>query len=177
MEILKMDGVTKDFPGVKALNKVNITVNSGEVHALLGENGAGKSTLMKILSGVYHQDEGKIFLRGEEVHIKNVRHAQQLGISIIYQEINICSHLTIADNIFIGRQKSKFGIVDKKYVDDEAQKILDRMNLKMKASDRVMGMGIAKRQLIEIAKAISFESDVIVFDEPTAALSNDEIFN
>jgi ribose transport system ATP-binding protein len=172
-----MENISKEFPGVKALDDVSIKVMSSEVHALLGENGAGKSTLIKILCGVYHPDRGKIYLRGEDVHIRNIRQAQQMGISIIFQEINICPHLSVADNIFNGRQKNKFGIVDKKAVEADAQKILDRLNLKMKPSEKVMGMGIAQRQLIEIAKAISFHSDVIVFDEPTAALSNEEIEN
>lgn len=174
-EVLKMEGVTKTFPGVKALDNVNFCVRAGEVHALLGENGAGKSTLMKILSGVYTPDSGKIYLNGQEVHIKNIRHAQHLGISIIFQEINTCPDLTVADNVYIGRQKSRFGIVDRKAVEEDTQRILDRMGLSISPRDHVREMGVAKRQLVEIAKALSFDSDVIVFDEPTAALSNDEI--
>lgn len=174
-EILRMEGISKSFPGVKALDQVNITVNAGEVHALLGENGAGKSTLMKILAGVYQPDTGKVFLRGKQVRIDNIRHAQELGISIIFQEINVCPHLSVADNVFNGRQKSRFGFVDKKFVEQETQKILDRMDLNMRPDEIVMGMGIAKRQLIEIAKAISMNADVMIFDEPTAALSDEEI--
>ncbi len=175
MELLRMESISKSFPGVKALDNVNIALSAGEVHALLGENGAGKSTLMKILAGAYQPDSGKIYLRGKEVHIQNIRHAQELGISIIFQEVNICPHLSVADNVFNGRQKNWFGIVDKKHVETETQKILDRLNLKMRPDEIVMGMGIAKRQLIEIAKAISMNTDVIIFDEPALALSDEEI--
>ncbi|MCD2491641.1 sugar ABC transporter ATP-binding protein [Lacrimispora sp. NSJ-141] len=175
-EILRMEGISKSFPGVKALDNVNIVVNSGEVHALLGENGAGKSTLMKILNGVYTPDEGKIFVKGKEVSIHNIKEAQELGISIIFQEFNLCPDLTVADNVYIGRHKNRFGFVDAKYVEKETQKILDRFKLNMiKPGDVVMTMSVAQMQMVEICKAMSFDSEVVVFDEPTAALAESEI--
>lgn len=174
-EVLRMEGISKRFPGVRALNEVNIAVNAGEVHALLGENGAGKSTLMKILNGVYAPDSGKIFLNGQEVHVHNIQEAQQLGISIIFQEFNLCPHLTVADNVYIGRQRNKLGFVNKKFVGQQTQEILDRLGLAIQPSDRVLGMSVAQMQMVEIAKAMSFDARVVVFDEPTAALTESEI--
>lgn len=173
-----MENITKTFPGVKALNQVNLTLNAGEVHALLGENGAGKSTLMKVLNGVggYKPDSGKIFVRGKEVSINSINDAQELGIGIIFQEINLCPDLTVADNVFIGRQKNRFGFVDKKYVEQETQKILERLGLDMiRPTDVVRRMSVAQTQMVEICKALSYNSEIIVFDEPTAALAEKEI--
>ena len=177
-ELLRMEGITKTFPGVKALDNVNLTLNAGEVHALLGENGAGKSTLMKVLNGVggYRPDSGKIYVRGKEVSIDSINDAQRLGIGIIFQEISLCPDLTVADNVFIGRQKSRFGFVNSKYVTEETQKILDRLGLDMiKPSDLVRTMSVAQTQMVEICKALSYNSDILVFDEPTAALAEKEI--
>ncbi len=177
-ELLRMEGITKTFPGVKALDNVNLTLNAGEVHALLGENGAGKSTLMKVLNGVggYRPDSGKIYVRGKEVSIDSINDAQRLGIGIIFQEISLCPDLTVADNVFIGRQKSRFGFVNSKYVTAETQKILDRLGLDMiKPSDLVRTMSVAQTQMVEICKALSYNSDILVFDEPTAALAEKEI--
>lgn len=175
-EILKMEGISKSFPGVKALDNVNIAVRAGEVHALLGENGAGKSTLMKILNGVYTPDEGKILVKGKEVSIHNIHEAQALGISIIFQEFNLCPDLSVADNIYIGRHKNRWGFVDTKHVERETQKILDRFQLDMiTPKDLVMGMSVAQMQMVEICKAMSFDADIVVFDEPTAALAESEI--
>ena len=173
-----MENITKTFPGVKALNQVNLTLNAGEVHALLGENGAGKSTLLKVLNGVggYKPDSGKIFVRGKEVSINSINDAQELGIGIIFQEINLCPDLTVADNVFIGRQKNRFGFVDKKYVEQETQKILERLGLDMiRPTDVVRRMSVAQTQMVEICKALSYNSEIIVFDEPTAALAEKEI--
>lgn len=173
-----MENITKTFPGVKALNQVNLTLNAGEVHALLGENGAGKSTLMKVLNGVggYKPDSGKIFVRGKEVSINSINDAQELGIGIIFQEINLCPDLTVADNVFIGRQKNRFGFVDKKYVEQETQKKLERLGLDMiRPTDVVRRMSVAQTQMVEICKALSYNSEIIVFDEPTAALAEKEI--
>ncbi len=177
-ELLRMEGITKTFPGVKALDNANLTLNAGEVHALLGENGAGKSTLMKVLNGVggYRPDSGKIYVRGKEVSIDSINDAQRLGIGIIFQEISLCPDLTVADNVFIGRQKSRFGFVNSKYVTEETQKILDRLGLDMiKPSDLVRTMSVAQTQMVEICKALSYNSDILVFDEPTAALAEKEI--
>lgn len=174
-EALRMENVSKSFPGVRALNDVSIVVNKGEVHALIGENGAGKSTLMKILSAVYTPDEGKIFLNGKEVKFQNIQDAQRKGISIIFQELNLCPHLTLADNVYIGRVDNRFGFVRKKQVYKKTQEILDMLGLTIDPSDRVMGMSVAQMQMVEIAKAISLDADVIVFDEPTSALAEAEI--
>lgn len=177
-ELLRMENICKTFPGVKALDGVSITVNAGEVHALLGENGTGKSTLMKILNGVegYIPDSGKIFVHGNEVEINNINAAQKLGIGIIFQEFNLCPDLTVADNVFIGRQKHHFGIVDQGHVIYETQKILDRFNLDIiKAEDVVGKMSVAQMQMVEICKALSLNSDILIFDEPTAALAEREI--
>lgn len=127
-ELLKMCGISKSFPGVKALSNVSISLNAGEVHALCGENGAGKSTLMKILSGVYQADEGEIFINGEKVYIENTKKAQQLGISIIFQEFNLCPHLTVADNIWLDRQPKKGPFVDDKKI---TRLSLKNMNLRI----------------------------------------------
>ena len=127
-ELFRMEGITKTFPGVKALDNVSFSVDEGEVHGLVGENGAGKSTLMKVMSGVYQADEGRIFIRGEEVHINNVAKAQELGVAIIFQELNLCPELTVADNIFIGRTPMKMGglFIDEKKLHEDAQRILGR---------------------------------------------------
>lgn len=177
-ELLRMEGITKTFPGVKALDNVNLSLNKGEVHALLGENGAGKSTLMKVLNGVegYKPDSGRIFVLGREAAINGVNEARRLGISIIYQEINLCPDLNVADNVFIGRQKNKMGFVDSKSVLKDTQAILDRFGLDMiKPTDLVRTMSVAQTQMVEICKALSNNSDILVFDEPTAALAEKEI--
>lgn len=174
-ELLRMEGIGKSFPGVKALDDVSLTVHSGEVHALLGENGAGKSTLIKILNGVYTPDAGEIYIRGKKVTIRNVAAAQHLKIGIIFQELNLCPDLNVADNVFINRQMNKFGIVQRKTVEEKTQRILDQLELPVKPTDLVKDMGISKKQMVEIAKAMSFDSDIIVFDEPTASLTKAEI--
>lgn len=176
--LLRMEKICKTFPGVKALDGVSISVGAGEVHALLGENGAGKSTLMKVLNGVggYIPDSGKIFVRGKEVVISNINVAKRLGIGIIFQEFNLCPDLSVADNVFIGRQKQRMGFVEKNYVLRETQKILDRFSLDMiRPVDIVGNMSVAQMQMVEICKALSYNSDILVFDEPTAALSETEI--
>jgi ribose transport system ATP-binding protein len=175
-ELIRMVGICKNFPGVKALENVDLTVHSGEVHALLGENGAGKSTLIKILNGVYRPDAGQIFVKGEEVTINNVSDAQKLGIGIIFQEYNLCPDINVAENVFIGRQmKNRIGLIDKRLVESETQKVLDLVGLQnIKPTDLVRRMSSSQMQMVEIAKAISLKSDVIVFDEPTAALTESE---
>ena len=177
-ELLRMEGITKTFPGVKALDNVTFTLKAGEVHALLGENGAGKSTLMKVLNGVhgYRPDSGKIFVRNQETTIDSVNDAHRLGIAIIYQEMNLCPDLSVADNVFIGRQKSRFGFVDNRHVLQETQKMLDRLGMDtFKPTDLVRNMSVAQTQMVEICKALSYDTDILVFDEPTAALAEKEI--
>ena len=174
-ELFRMEGISKSFPGVKALDKVSLTVNKGEVLGLVGENGAGKSTLMKILSGVYRSDEGEIFIEGEKVLIDSVSKAHELGVSIIMQELNMCGHLSVADNIFIGRAHKKGIFVDDARMHREAQKILDDLGIQLNTYTHVGSLSIAQQQMVEIAKAISFNSKILVLDEPTATLTEKEI--
>ena len=174
-ELLKMCGISKSFPGVKALSNVSLTLNAGEVHALCGENGAGKSTLMKVLSGVYQANEGEIFINGEKVTIENTKKAQQLGISIIYQEFNLFPHLTVANNIWMDRQPKKGPFVDDKMLTEKTQAILDDLGLSISPKALVRTLSVAEQQMVEIAKAISFNSRILVLDEPTAALTESEI--
>lgn len=174
-ELFRMEGISKSFPGVKALDKVSLKVNKGEVLGLVGENGAGKSTLMKILSGVYRADEGEIFIEGKKVVIDSVSKAHELGISIIMQELNMCGHLSVADNIFIGRAHKKGLLIDDKQMHREAKKILDDLGIELSTYDRVGSLSVAKQQMVEIAKAISFNSKILVLDEPTATLTEREI--
>ena len=174
-ELFRMEGISKSFPGVRALDKVSLKVNKGEVLGLVGENGAGKSTLMKILSGVYRADEGEIFIEGKKVVIDSVARAHELGISIIMQELNMCGHLSVADNIFIGRAHKKGLLIDDGKMHREARKILDDLGIQLSTYDRVGSLSVAKQQMVEIAKAISFHSRILVLDEPTAALTEREI--
>ena len=174
-ELFRMEGISKRFPGVKALDKVSLTVNKGEVLGLVGENGAGKSTLMKILSGVYGADEGEIFIEGKKAVIDSVAKAHELGVSIIMQELNMCVHLSVADNIFIGRAHKKGIFIDDKTMHEEAKKILDGLGIELNTYARVGSLSIAQQQMVEIAKAISFNSKILVLDEPTATLTEREI--
>lgn len=175
--LIKMEGIVKSFPGVLALDHCRFELRPGEVHVLVGENGAGKSTLMKCLSGIYRPDEGKIFLKGKEVEVPNPRAAQHLGISMIHQELNLMPHLTVAQNIFIGRErldKSKM-FLDEKWADGETRRLLALLNLNLDPKTKVSDLTVAKQQMVEIAKALSFNSDVLIMDEPTAALTTTEI--
>lgn len=175
--ILRMEGITKTFPGVLALNQCRFDLRSGEVHALVGENGAGKSTLMKVLAGVYKKDAGHIYYKGQEVEIPNPKVAQHLGISIIHQELNLMPHLTVAQNIFIGREpRSRIPfIMDDKRINTEAKALFAMMHLKLDPRTKVADLTVAKQQMVEIAKALSFKSEVLIMDEPTAALTEAEI--
>jgi ribose transport system ATP-binding protein len=172
-----MEGIYKSFPGVQALSDCRFDLRSGEVHALVGENGAGKSTLMKILGGIYHKDAGHIYLDGKEVNILSPHMAQELGISIIHQELNLMPHLTVAQNIFIGREpRSKVSfVVDDKTTNDQAERLFDMLNLKLDPNTKVSDLTVAKQQMVEIAKALSFNAKILVMDEPTAALTDTEI--
>lgn len=172
--LLRTEDITKSFPGVLALEGVNIDLMPGEVHALVGENGAGKSTLMKIFNGVYQPDSGSIYVKGEKVNIDNPHRAQQLGISIVFQEFNLCDHISIANNIFIGRMKSSFGVVDDKWLHKECRELLDWIGLKRDPEEIVRTLSVAEKQMVEIAKALSLNVDVIVFDEPTSSLTEKE---
>ncbi|MGI6169790.1 MAG: sugar ABC transporter ATP-binding protein [Christensenellales bacterium] len=173
--LVEMRDITKSFPGVLALDNVHFELNRGEVHVLLGENGAGKSTLMKILSGVYHKDSGTILYKGKEVNIENVHQAQELGISIIYQELNVSPYLTVAENIYIGRQPMKAGRVDWKKMYADAQQVLDELQVNIHPKTIVKNLTIAQQQMVEVARAISKNVDVLIMDEPTSSLTEHEI--
>lgn len=173
---LEMRNIRKTFPGVVALDDMHLDLQEGEVHVLLGENGAGKSTLMKVLSGAYRKDKGQIFLRGEEVQIQGPKHAQELGIGIIYQELNLVPHLTAGENIFLGREPRKLpGVIDQKALFASAQKILNRLGLSISARTQVSELGVAEQQMVEVAKALSLNARVLIMDEPTSALTEQEI--
>lgn len=175
--LVRMQGIEKRFPGVHALNDAQFELRAGEVHALVGENGAGKSTLMKVLSGVYRKDGGRILYKGREVDIPNPRAAQLLGISIIHQELNLMPHLTVAQNIFIGREPRR-GLLfwlDEDQINRQAQELFEMMHLRLDPRARVADLTVAKQQMVEIAKALSFNSEVLIMDEPTAALTESEI--
>jgi ribose transport system ATP-binding protein len=175
--LLRMDGIYKSFPGVQALSDAKFEVHHGEVHALVGENGAGKSTLMKILGGIYHKDAGRIILEGREIEVTSPSMAQHLGISIIHQELNLMPHLTVAQNIFIGREprtKIPF-VVDDKTTNEKAMSLFELLNLRLDPTMKVADLTVAKQQMVEIAKALSFNAKILVMDEPTAALTDREI--
>lgn len=175
--LLLMEGIDKTFPGVRALDQAQFELRAGEVHALVGENGAGKSTLMKVLAGVYNKDAGHIRYQGKEVEIPNPRAAQALGISMIHQELNLMPHLTLAQNVFIGReprQGVRFVLAEKQ-INAQTQALFDSMHLKLDPRTRVADLTVATQQMVEIAKALSFDSQVLIMDEPTAALTEAEI--
>lgn len=173
--LLSMKGISKSFPGVKALQDAEFSLQAGEVHALLGENGAGKSTLMKILSGVYTKDSGEISIEGKSVEITGPRSAAAHGISIIHQEMNLVPEMTVMENIFLGREPSKMmGLIDWTSMRAEAAKLLDRLGTSVKPDDVISGLSIGEQQMVEIAKALSFETKILVMDEPTAALTERE---
>lgn len=175
--LVSMEGIDKSFPGVKALNQCRFELRPGEVHALVGENGAGKSTLMKVLSGIYTKDAGRILFKGKEVDISSPRTAQDLGISIIHQELNLMPHLTLAQNIFIGREprRSMNIFLDEAALNKQTAELFASMHLKLDPQTHVSSLTIAKQQMVEIAKALSFNSEVLIMDEPTAALTETEI--
>ena len=175
--LLQMEGISKSFPGVQALSDCQFELHTGEVHALVGENGAGKSTLMKVLGGIYHKDTGHIYLGGKEVEIHNPRMAQHLGISIVHQELNLMPHLTAAQNIFIGREpRTKLSfVVDDNTTNQQAERLFQMLNLKLDPNTKVADLTVAKQQMVEIAKALSFNAKILVMDEPTAALTDTEI--
>jgi len=176
--VLVLKSITKTFPGVVALDKVDFNLRRGEVHVLLGENGAGKSTLIKIVSGAYKKDGGTIFIDGKEIEIHNPRHAQELGIATVYQEFNLIPYLSVAENIFLGRQPLRRGplhTIDKVRMNTEATKLLKTLEININPKEVVRKLGVAQKQMVEIAKAFSVKSKICIFDEPTAALTPNEI--
>lgn len=174
-EIVRMEHISKSFPGVQALNDVSFSLNSGEVMALLGENGAGKSTLMKVLSGIYERDEGDIYLFGEKMTSYSQKIAREKGIAIIHQELNMCQHLTVAENMFLMREPVKYGMVDQKKMNKEAEKILSTLGVDISPTALTGSLAVSKQQMVEIAKALSMNAKVLIMDEPTSALTSKEI--
>ncbi len=175
--LLEMKLITKSFPGVKALDGVTFDLNHAEIHALVGENGAGKSTLIKILAGVYPHPEygGEIVLEGSERRFANVRESEHAGIAIIFQELSLVKELTVAENIFLGREPRRFGIINWEELYSRAQKLLDELHLQIDPRTPVVNLGIGQQQLVEIAKALSQNARILVLDEPTAALTDAEV--
>ncbi|MGN0290218.1 MAG: sugar ABC transporter ATP-binding protein [Lachnospiraceae bacterium] len=173
--ILTMKGIDKSFPGVHALDHVDLEIRKGEVLALMGENGAGKSTLMKVLTGIYKKDSGTITYEGKEVEFDNPRAAQAAGVVIVHQELNMLSHLTVAQNIFIGREIMKGKIIDDAKMNEESRKLFARLNINIDPTETMGNLTVGKQQMCEIAKAISHQAKVIIFDEPSAALTEAEI--
>ena len=173
--ILKMQGIQKYFSGVHALNGVNFDLRAGEVHALMGENGAGKSTLIKVLCGIHAKDGGTIEYLGNQVSFSNIGESQDAGISVIHQELNMMNHLTVAQNMFIGREFMNKGLIDDKAMEAEAQRQFDKMGVKIDPSVNLGDLTVGKQQMVEITKAISRDCKLLVLDEPTAALTLPEV--
>jgi len=172
--ILEFHGINKSFSGVRALNDISFKIEKGKVHALLGENGAGKSTLMKILSGAYTRDSGEIFYQGKLTQIRNPADSEKLGIAIIYQELNLIPELSVAENIFLRRYPKRGKFINWKQMYEDAREILQRMNVEIDVKAVVSKLSIAQQQMIEIAKSISLDSNVLIMDEPTSALTEGE---
>jgi monosaccharide-transporting ATPase len=174
--ILKMEGIDKAFPGVQALEKVDFTLRRGEIHCLVGENGAGKSTLIKVLTGVERPDRGKIILAGKEIHTRSPQHAQTLGISTVYQEINLCTNLTVAENILIGREPLKFGSIDWSKMNAQAAEVLKRLlGINIDVTKLLGTYTVAIQQMVAIARALDITSaKILILDEPTSSLDENE---
>ncbi len=173
-DILRLRGINKAFPGVKALTDVDLTIRKGEVHALVGENGAGKSTLMKIISGAYKKDSGTVWFDGKEVENTTPKQSEQMGISIIYQELNLIERVSVAENVFIGRYPLRGGLVQWGKMVKDAQALFDEYELKIDAKRLVRSLTMAQKQMVEIIKAVSINAKVIIMDEPTSSLSGKE---
>lgn len=174
--ILSVRNVSKSFSGVKVLQDINFDVHRGEVHILVGENGAGKSTLMKIITGIYEKDVGELYVEGEKVEINNAKDAQNLGISIIHQEFNLLANRSVSQNIFLGREpmRNRF-IVDDELMDQQSRRLLNQLGVDIDPRTKISSLGVAQQQMVEVAKALSFEAKIIIMDEPTATLTNKEV--
>ena len=173
--MLKIQNLRKSYGKRTVLDNVNMNIPKGKVYALIGPNGAGKSTLMKVLTGIYKKDSGTITYEGKEVEFKNTREAQDAGIVIVHQELNMLGHLTVAQNLFIGREFKKGIKIDDKKMNEEAKKLFDKLNVDIDPREKMANLTVGKQQMCEIAKAVSFDAKVIIFDEPSAALTESEI--
>jgi len=176
-EALTMTGIGKSFPGVRALNNVDFTLRRGEIHALMGENGAGKSTLIKVLTGVYIMDEGSVRINGKPAQIASPQDAQKHGISTVYQEVNLCPNLTVAENLFLGREPRAAGLISWRKMRNNAAELLRKLNISVSPSAQLDSCSIAIQQMIAIARAISVNCKVLILDEPTSSLDDNEVKN
>jgi len=173
--VLQMQHIYKSFPGVKALSDVNFELRKGEIHSLMGENGAGKSTLIKVLTGVYKIDEGTILLNGKEIKIYSTSDAQRQGISTVYQEINLCANLSVAENIYIGREPKKGGSIDWKKINKDAKELLDKMEVRIDVKKQLSAYSLAIQQMVAIARAVDTSNGILILDEPTSSLDTNEV--
>lgn len=175
--VLTMRDISKTFPGVKALQHVDFTLRKGEIHALMGENGAGKSTLIKVLTGVHEFESGEIRMSGNDSAIvnKSPQDAQDKGISTVYQEVNLCPNLTVAENLFIGREPRKAGFIDWKTMNKKSTELLESLDIDAGATDKLEECSLAKQQMIAIARAVDMQCQVLILDEPTSSLDDDEV--
>ncbi|HMJ92274.1 MAG TPA: ATP-binding cassette domain-containing protein, partial [Candidatus Acidoferrum sp.] len=173
--LLHAQGITKSFPGVKALSGVNFTVRRGEIHALMGENGAGKSTLIKVLTGVYQRDAGEMSLDGNAVNPASPKEAEGCGISTVYQEVNLVPFLSVAENICLGRQQTKLGLINWRQMRARAAAALARLGIHIDVSEPVSHYSIALQQLVAIARALDVQAKLLILDEPTSSLDEGEV--
>jgi len=174
-QVLKMTGIRKSFPGVRALNQVDFTLRRGEIHAIMGENGAGKSTLIKVLTGVYSMDDGNISLLGKNIRINSTKDAQKHGISTVYQEVNLCPNLTVGENLFLGYEPRTAGFIDWRKMYANATELLQKLNIPVSPIVQLDTCSIAVQQLIAIARAVSIDCKVLILDEPTSSLDKDAV--
>lgn len=172
--LLEMSHINKTFPGVKALNNVSFTLRAGEIHSLMGENGAGKSTLIKVLTGVYPLDHGDIRLEGQAILPRSTQEAQKAGISTVYQEVNLCTNLSVAENIFIGREPKKNGFIDWKQINKRAEDLLKSLNVDIDVTKTLDNYPVAVQQMIAIARAVDVSAKILILDEPTSSLDEQE---
>ncbi|MEH7127489.1 sugar ABC transporter ATP-binding protein [Neobacillus drentensis] len=175
--VIEMKGISKAFSGNRVLDQVDFQLLRGEIHALMGENGAGKSTLIKILTGIYERDAGKVFIKGKEVHFKNPKEAEQMGIAVIHQELNIIPYLTVYENMFLGKELTvgRFGITRDKEMKKKTKEYLDRLGIEIDPNTEAGNLSVGQQQMIEIARAVAANTEVLIMDEPTAALTDREI--
>lgn len=173
--VLEMKKICKTFPGVKALSEVDLTLYPGEIHALMGENGAGKSTLIKVLTGVESIDSGDVYLDNVKVEAKSTKQAQELGISTVYQEVNLCPNLSVAENMFIGREIKKNGVIDWKEINKKSKLTLEKININIDVTRTLDSYSVAIQQMVAIARAVDISAKVLILDEPTSSLDNEEV--
>jgi ribose transport system ATP-binding protein len=172
--LIEARGITKTFPGVRALDHADLELRAGETLILLGENGAGKSTLMKILSGAYAPDAGEVYIEGRKVEVFDPRVAQRMGVSIIYQDFNLIPYMNVAQNIFLGRFPKRYGLIDHRKMHADASELLRSLNMLVDTHTLIVDLSTAQQQMVEVAKALSIQSKILIMDEPTASLSERE---